>query len=188
VDTYRCQATQLLDATEELPPARHYLDDLRTRNVPLTRFARAMAAIGINRYQMFSLFHLPKPLRYRDGRQLPAVRGKVSADEWPDGPSDLAAGDLVEVRSLEEIEATLDEGQRNRGLWFDGEMVRLCGRRGRILFRVERLIDEKTGRMLRIRKDLFVVSGMTGCVGTYHQLCTRSMIAMMRASWLRRID
>ena len=51
---------------------------------------------------------------------------------------------------------------------------------------MERLIDEKTGRMLRIKKDLYVVAGMVGCQGIYHKLCTRSVIAMMREAWLAR--
>ena len=50
-------------------------------------------------------------------------------------------------------------------------MTNLCGKRGRVLYRVERLIDEKSGRMLRIRKDLYVIAGMVGCEGVYHKLC-----------------
>ena len=58
-DTYRCQATQLLEATEPLTGRGHYLDDLRNRNVPPGRFAKAMAYLALNRYQRFSREHLP---------------------------------------------------------------------------------------------------------------------------------
>ena len=91
------------------------------------------------------------------------------------------------MRSQAEIRASLDEGQRNRGLWFDQEMVPLCGKRGRVLYRVERLIDEKTGKMLRVKKDLYVVAGMVACEGIQHKLCTRSAVAMFRDAWLRRV-
>ena len=38
-------------------------------------------------------------------------------------------GELVRVKSLEEIVATLDTSTTaNRGMSFDGEMVRYCGR------------------------------------------------------------
>lgn len=187
-NTYRCQATQLLDASTELVGRGHYFNDLRTRNVPLRRFARAMLSVVINRYQKYSL-HLPMRLRIRGGHRLPDLRGTVQDGNWPAlEPLNLQPGELVEVRSRDEIRATLDDSQRNRGLRFDEEMAGLCGRRGRVLFRVERLIDEKTGRMLSIKKDLYVISGMIGCLGVYHRLCTRKMIGMMREAWLRRVD
>lgn len=188
-NTYRCQATQALEASRPLTGAGHYLRDLQTRNVPIRRLVAGLFWVAVNRYQDFTRWHFPRRLRYRDGHHLPDVRGTVRDENWPPpGDVDLSPGDLVEVRSRDEIRATLDEDQRNKGLWFDEEMARLCGRRGRILYRVERLIDEKTGRMLKVKKDLFVVSGLVGCEGIYHKLCTRSVIAMMRAAWLRRVD
>jgi hypothetical protein len=188
-NVWRCQATQALEASSPLVGHRHYLTDLRTRNVPLRTFAAGMVMAAVNGYQEFSARHLPGRLQFRDGHRLPDMRGRVREDQWPDSPGfDLQPGDLVEVRSRQEIIATLDDNQMNRGLWFDEEMAHLCGRRGRVLFRVERLIDEKTGRMLRIKKDLFVVEGMLGCRGVYHKLCTRSVIAMLREAWLRKVD
>jgi len=187
-DTYRCQATQLLEASEPLTGRSHYLDDLRNRNVPIGRFAKGMAYLAVNRYQRFSQEHLPARLRFRGGRRLPDLEGQVVDGDFPVTPAlDLQPGELVEVRGKDEIARTLDADRRNRGLRFDEEMLNLCGKRGRVLFRVERLIDEKTGRMLRVKKDLYVVAGMVGCEGVYHRLCTRGMIGMMREAWLRRV-
>jgi len=184
---HRCQATQALEASRPLTGVGHYVTDLRTHNVPLSRWAAGVWWALVNRYQSAS-WHLPAFLRFRGGHRLPDLSGPAGEGRWPAASSpDLARGDLVEVRSLAEIRATLDADQRNRGLRFDEEMARLCGRRGRVLYRVERLIDERTGRMLRITKDLYVVAGMTGCEGVYHRLCTRQVIAMFRGSWLRRI-
>ena len=187
-DHYRCQATQMLEASQPLVGHRHFLEDIRTRNVPLRRLLLGLVFTAINRYQRISR-RLPARLRIAGGHRLPDVRGTVRDGQWPPyEPLNLQPGDLVEVRSKEEIRATLDDDQRNRGLWFDEEMARLCGKRGRVLHRVERLIDEKSGRMLRVRKDLFVVDGMLGCEGIYHSLCTRSVIGMLREAWLRRVD
>jgi hypothetical protein len=187
-DHYRCQATQALEATTPLVGWRHYATDLRTRNVPLRKFSFGVLMAAVNKYQSVSSNHLPARLRYRDGHRLPDMRGTVVDGQFPEyEPVGLEPGDLVEVRGKDEIRATLDADQTNRGLRFDEEMAALCGQRGRVLFRVERLIDEKTGRMLRIKKDLYVVSGMVGCQGTYHKLCTRSVIAMMREAWLRKV-
>jgi hypothetical protein len=57
---------------------------------------------------------------------------------------------LVQVRSPDEIEATLDEKGMNRGLSFDREMLPYCGRTVRVKDTVDRIIDDRTGRMLKI--------------------------------------
>ena len=43
-------------------------------------------------------------------------------------------------------------------------MLRYCGRRGRVLRRVERLIDEKTGRCSTIKSDCIIIDGFI-CTG-----------------------
>ncbi|MGW5238141.1 hypothetical protein ACWEOW_04345 [Monashia sp. NPDC004114] len=187
-NTYRCQATELIRASSPLTGRSHYLRDVKTRNVPISTMLRAIPYAVVNRYQRASM-KLPAALRLFDGHRLPRVRGGVVDRQWPQTePLNLQPGDLVEVRGREEIEATLDSNQKNRGLWFDEEMLAYCGHQGRVRHRVERLIDEKTGRMLRITRDLVVIEGMSGCAGLYHSLCPRSVIAMWREAWLRKID
>lgn len=187
-DTFRCQATELLRSSTKLVGYSHYLDDLRTRNVPLTTFLHSLPFTLVNRLQR-DAERLPARMRPFGGHRFPRVRGKVRDAQFPAvEPLGLQPGDLVEVRSRAEIEATLDVNQRNRGLWFDEEMLTYCGRRGRVLQRVERLIDERTGKMLRIRKDCVIVEGMIGCAGVYHNLCPRAVIAFWREAWLRRVD
>ena len=51
-------------------------------------------------------------------------------------------GELVQVKSKEEIAATLSPEGRNRGLWFDREMLPYCGGTYRVRQRVNRIIDE----------------------------------------------
>jgi hypothetical protein len=186
---YKCQATQALEASRPLQGVGHYWTDLRTRNVSISRVVRLLFWMVVNFYQKLSRHFLPRRLRIHAGERLPYVRGPVVDGNWPEEPHfDLQPGELVEVRSFEEIRATLDDKQSNRGLYFDQEMVPLCGKRGRVLHRVERLIDEKTGKMLRVKRDLYVVAGMVGCEGVHHKLCTRSVMAMLRDVWLRRVE
>ncbi len=45
----------------------------------------------------------------------------------------------------QEIFATLDEDDKTQGLRFDSELLKYCGRRARVLRRIEKIIDEKTG-------------------------------------------
>jgi len=66
-------------------------------------------------------------------------------------------------------------------------MLRYCGRRGRVLRRVTRIIDEKSGKMLRIRSDCIVIDGFI-CTGDLHRLCPRSIYPYWREDWLRRVD
>ena len=188
-DHYRCQATQALEASRPLEGRTHYWTDLRTRNVSFGRILRLVFWWVVNLYQKLSQRCLPPRLRIHGGEKLPYLRGPVVDGNWPEEPLlDLQPDELVEVRSYNEIRATLDETQRNRGLYFDQEMVALCGKRGRVLHRVERLIDEKSGKMLRVKKDLYIVAGMLGCEGVHHKLCTRSVMGMMRDVWLRRVE
>ena len=72
-------------------------------------------------------------------------------------PLDLQPGELVRVRSAAEIEATLDDRGLNRGLSFAREMLPYCGQTLRVKDRVDRLIDENDGCMLRIPRDCIIL-------------------------------
>ena len=90
-------------------------------------------------------------------------------------------------RVEEEIFATLDENDKTQGLRFDGEMLKYCGRRARVLRRIEKIIDEKTGRMLKIKRDTVILDGVI-CTGDYHRSCPRAIYPYWREAWLRRVE
>ena len=79
------------------------------------------------------------------GRPYPFIYGKLPKTETPTARLDLVAGDMVRIKSKEEIFATLGSPDRIRGLSFDTEMLEYCGRTAQVRGRVERLIDEDTG-------------------------------------------
>jgi hypothetical protein len=93
----------------------------------------------------------------------------------------------VWVKSKEEIVATLDGDNSNRGMSFDGEMLLYCGREARVLRRVEQIIDEKTGRMLRFKNPCIVLEDVT-CIGAYHRQCPRGIYPYWREIWLERVE
>ncbi len=181
--TYRCQATQLPEATRPMAGLRHYLRDVQTRNVPLRLMVRGLLISFADRYQRFSRRRLPRALRYQDGEEVPRLRGTLT--KTPTQTLDLQPGEVVEVKSLPEIVATLSVNQRNRNLWFDREMMRYCGKRFRVVRRVDRLLDEKTGRMIETKTPSIILDGAI-CVGDYHKLCPRQDYAFFREIWLRR--
>ena len=82
---------------------------------------------------------------------------------------------------------TLDADNANRGMKFDGEMVMYCGREARVLRRVEQIIDEKTGRMLRFKNPCIVLEDVT-CTGAYHRQCPRGIYPYWREIWLERVE
>jgi hypothetical protein len=102
-------------------------------------------------------------------------------------PLAIGDGEHVRVRDRRAIESTLDRNNRNRGLRFDREALRYCGARGRVVGRVSRLIDERTGEMLETKNECLLIEGMT-CTGQYHSLCTRSSYLYWREVWLDRCD
>jgi len=186
-ERFYCQATELRGATTPLPwwgPGQ-FVRDVRSGNIGLLRLGHGLLVWAFNMYQALSKRVLPGRLRLREGRWYPFIFG-TSAQMQPAPPLDLQPGELVEVKSFEEIRATLDSTGRNRGLTFDGEMTPYCGRRFRVLRRVERIIDERTGRMLRLPKDCIVLDGVV-CQGIYHLFCPRAIYPYWREVWLRRI-
>ena len=98
----------------------------------------------------------------------------------------LRAGELVQVRSKEEIMATLDKHHRNRGLLFDGEMIPYCGGIYRVLRRVNHIIDEKTGKMVNMKWACIILEGVV-CRSDFHRLCPRAIYPYWRENWLTRI-
>src|SRR4029450_7017797 len=60
-------------------------------------------------------------------------------------------GAPVRVQSHDEILAPLNEDSRNRRLRWDAEMVPYCGGTYRVLKRVTKIINERTGKMREIK-------------------------------------
>jgi hypothetical protein len=181
---YQCQATEVLNATRELPvwEPDQYVQDVR--NWGLRKLVRNLVISGFNKWQDASRRYLPAWLRIRGGQRYPALSGRL--ESTPKATLGLQPGDLVRVKSKDEILATLDTRNRNRGLMFDVEMLRYCGKTARVKQRIERIIDEHTGKMIEINSDCVTLEGFV-CMADYHRLCTRSVYEYFREIWLERV-
>jgi hypothetical protein len=178
-EVFSCQATELFQATAPLRwwDVRHYLRDLSTGNVGLGRFIRVMLVAAFNAVQ-----------RQRGGRPYPRpVIGTLT--RTPSLTLGLQPGERVQVRGHEEIASTLDVNDRNRGLRFDIEMIPFCGDTFTVLGRVERIIDERTGRLMRLPGDCIILGGVccSGELSTKRLFCPRSIYPYWREIWLRRV-
>jgi len=180
-EAYRCQATELFRATTPLKwwDPRHYIRDLTSRNVRPLSFVRYIVIAG---------FNLVLRLHWRL-RQYPDVRG-LAKGRTPAAVLNLQPGELVRVRSKSEIMHTLNADQRNRGLWFDVEMVPYCEKTFRVLSRVEKIIDERTGKMIKISNDCIILDGVTcgGCLSRNRLFCPRGIYSYWREIWLKRVE
>jgi len=98
----------------------------------------------------------------------------------------LQSGEMVEIKSKDEILQTLDNNNKNRGLWFDVEMLKFCGRRIPVHGQVRKMINERTGKMLHLSNSCIILDGVA-CNGDFHQFCPRSEYMYWREIWLRRV-
>ena len=155
---FRCQATQ---ANEASTPIR---SRIHGRMFGPTRPATSPLAVSC---------------RHRDGAHggdgvgqatSSRVRGPLRGATSKSGRTptlDLRApGEWVRIKTAEEIQATLNDKGKNRGLWFDREMMRLCGQVFRVSHRVDRLIDERTGEMIELSSDCVALEGARARVST----------------------
>jgi hypothetical protein len=94
------------------------------------------------------------------------------------------------VRSRDEIRATLTDKGKNRGLWFDREMLPFCGGTYRVRKRVTQIIDEPTGRMLRFTSDCIMLEDVvcSGELATGRWFCAREIPCYWRECWLERAE
>jgi hypothetical protein len=185
---YSCQATELPRAAPEwVPPwdLKQYVLDVRSGNAGLWATVKSVLVGAFNEYQDFSRRHLPGPLRIRGGMRFPFIQGSLR--RTPLETLDLQPGELVEIRSKDEIVQTLDSTNRNRGMTFDPEMLKYCGRQARVLRRVERIIDEKTGRMMHLKNPCIILEDVI-CTSDYHRLCPRGIYPYWREIWLKRLS
>ena len=104
----------------------------------------------------------------------------------PHAVLNLQPGELVRIKSKHEIEQTLNAEFKNRGLWFDKEMTRYCGGTYKVLARVNRQIDERTGKMMTFTNPCITLEGVTA-TGEYHEFAPLDERIYWREIWLERI-
>jgi hypothetical protein len=198
---YQCQAVRLPDFTTALPWWRvdQYVKDYTTGNTTLRQlfngFVYSMYCTGTRAYMP----KIGRPGRWlydrfqslRGGVPYPRHRGKLLPGERTPIPAlDLRPGQMVRVKSYEEILATLNSSNSHRGLFFDAELVPYCGGTYRVRARVSKFIDEKTGKM-RLMKTPAVMLENVWCRSRYsnHRMfCPRSIYSWWREEWLDRVE
>jgi hypothetical protein len=172
---------------------RQYVRDVTTGNVPASRVVRALGfwlfskLLRVGAYRALIWAYdtvqkktggIPYPFKYGTSVKTPTEK------------LDLKPGEYVRVKTQGEILLTVDARNRNRGLSFDEEMVGFCGGTYEVLARIERIINERTGKMMRLPNDCIILNGVT-CQSNFKNkrlFCPRNLYPYWREIWLQRVD
>jgi len=198
--TYVCQATRLPYATSNLEwwEPSQYVEDYRRGNVGpwaiicggtfFLYFWLTRAGLGLGRPMRWFYDHFYFLWR---GAPFPRRSGTIPEGEpTPVKTLNLQPGELVRVKPHREILKTLNTFSRNRGLYFDAEEVPYCGGTYRVLRRVERIVNERTGKMQEMKIPCIVLDSVI-CRSRYSEcrlFCPRSIYAYWREIWLERVE
>jgi hypothetical protein len=198
-NTFTCQATQLSAATTPLSRwnLKAYWNDYRSGNTDLGRMAAGFFYLGYTSLINAGL-KLGKPLRalydfvagLSGGMPYPVRPGTIPLGKpTPAEDLNLMPGDWVRVKSYQEILSTMDTYRRNRGMHFVADQVPYCGRTFRVFKRVNQIIDERSGRMIKMKTPAVMLEGAI-CGARYTDFCMfcpRSTYPYWREIWLERV-
>jgi hypothetical protein len=197
---YSCQATRVYEATVPLAwwDVRQYIFDFTTGNhsagyvlgvlfLAWLRWLLLRVPFGFN---AFKRFHDHMHLRL-SGRASPSLNpGIPDGAPTPIETLGVQAGDYVRIKPQAQIEATIRSDGKNRGLSFDPqEMAPYCGQVVRVRRRVNRILDEVSGRMTEMKQPCITLTGVV-CRSRYASCrlnCPRAFPSYWREIWLERV-
>src|SRR5262245_4419635 len=198
---YSCQATLLPQFTQPLSPwdVRAYIEDYRSGNVTsvwsmlprfLYRFYDNLINLGIGwgpilrwAYDQFQ--------KVIGGRPHPGRGGVIPAGaKTPAVSLNLQPGEVVRVKDFHTILQTVDVYCKNRGMSFGQEMSPYCGGTHKVRSRVEQIIDERSGKMIKMKNSCIILEDVV-CQSRYNKrmiFCPRATFAYWREIWLERTE
>jgi hypothetical protein len=192
-----CQTTALYEATTPLKwwDVRQYIKDVTSGNHTAFYMAKLLCAAAYRKSLHFGRGYALRIALYnwfqgmRGGKPFPLIKGRITPGErTPVENLELKPGELVEVKSAEEIAATITTDGFNRGMRYDIEMLKYSGGKYRVQMRVDRLINEQTGKMMQMKTPSIQLESVF-CRGecTSKRLgCPRATNIYWRETWLRR--
>lgn len=197
---YTCQATLLPNYTTPLKwwDARQYVEDYFSGNVGLGRILSGALYATYYNLTLAKRRKLGQPARWLydqfqsliGGIPFPRRKGTIAPGQpTPVTNLNIQPGEFVRVKSYKEILDTLD-GVTNRGMSFDAELVPFCGRVYKVRTRVERFVNENTGKLSTLKTPALILEGVW-CEARYsncRMFCPRSIYSWWREIWVERVD
>jgi hypothetical protein len=96
-------------------------------------------------------------------------------------------GDLVRVRSREDIFSTLDPFKELKGCAFLPDMYQYCGTEQRVLRSMQHFMDERDYKLKKARGVILLENVMCNGTPTFGE-CDRCCFLFWREEWLERIN
>ncbi len=195
--TWVCQTTAVFEASDPLPSWHiwQYVQDVRSGNhtawhmckLLLRAGYRKIAGLGVGYRALVFAYNMFQ--RLRGGEPFPEINGRIAKGQpTPSESLNLQPGEWVEVKLPAEIGATITPDGMNKGMRYDLEMNKYCGRRYRVQARVEKIINEKNGKMSRMKTPCIQLENVF-CRAelTENRLgCPRASSTYWREIWLKR--
>jgi len=197
---YSCQTTEIPRATSPLAwwNLRQYAEDCFSGNVSPRRilnglvywlyYSLSQAGIGVGR-PMRWLYNKICP--FFGGTLFPRKVGLVPrGQQTPSIKLNLQPGELVRVKSHEEILKTVGADGKNRGMYWDAELVPYCDKTYKVLRNVSKLISEQTGEMKEMKSPCIVLDNVV-CQARYSScryFCPKAMYPFWHEIWLERAE
>jgi hypothetical protein len=175
-DRYFCQSTELVKATQPLSlmgRLKLCSDDVRFGNVGVFKIIAQIASPIF--WKTFHKYIVPRH-----------VIGQLT--RTPLVKLELRAGEMVEVKSSEEIAQTLNTKGFNRGLRYDRGLNQFCGNRFQVRDRLDKMIIESTGQMVRLEGTVTLENSSCLCRRTALGGCPRKDFVYWREAWLKRAN
>jgi hypothetical protein len=172
---YFCQMTALWEASQPMLSidVRQDLRPLISANIGFIDFLLVVLTRIFNIVQ-----------RLRGGVDYPFMPAYPLKGQSPSAKLRFDAGDAVVVRKKDEIARTLVNG-RNKGLWFDRDMIRFCGKRAIVRKRVSRIIHDSSGKMVVMKTPCVMLEDVIA-TGEFLRLCPQHEYIFWREIWLTR--
>lgn len=149
-DNLSCQYTQLTHSSRVSAGSvdvHGVLGPLAVGNVTASAFSLALMTRAFNAFQS-----------WRGGAAYPAK--PAPSDDKTIRGEPLARGDWVRVKTPVEIARAMDKNSKNRGLWFDRDMLKHCGQTYRVRGRVEKIIDVGSGKIIPMKTACIVLEDL----------------------------
>ncbi|TFG61670.1 MAG: hypothetical protein E4H28_08570 [Gemmatimonadales bacterium] len=181
-----CQSTELSKATEAFAGRRKFW----WVRIPFREIRNGDRSVS-EVLKLFVLWSWQTLRRAATGE--PFLRGPHK--RTPSESLGLKPGDVVRVKSLSRIVETLDRNGRNRGMSIWHEATRCCEGVAEVRYRVDRIIDERTGKMRELHDTVTLQNLQKNealcdecCCQAELGDCPRGELIFWREIWLERAE
>jgi len=191
-----CQLQSLADASIELSFSEKISRSIRLHwSYLLKRLTRERVTKSIQRRWSSLRARVGLAAGKKPTTGLPCAADRIG-DSTPDSKSslhilNLQPGELVRVKSFEEIKNTLDSEGKFQGLYYTTAMDKYCGKTLAVFKRVDLAFDERRWKLSKI-KNVVLLTGAycDGNVGADKEWdgCDRSCFIWWKEGWLERIS